>query len=142
MAHLLRRRGKARTHSPFCDGEAWGSTTPPQKSWPHSVHFSVVCARLQAFLFLSRIILTDAGTRNGRDEISPSSPSQALLKLEKSDLGCGAGGGENNVDVFRMAGLTFLTNANADDPREKGAEMFPFIHNITVHKPSVLNAKG
>ncbi|KAK9392405.1 complement C5 [Crotalus adamanteus] len=44
---------------------------------------------------------------------------KALLKLEKSDLGCGAGGGENNVDVFRMAGLTFLTNANADDPREK-----------------------
>ncbi|XP_015683531.2 complement C5, partial [Protobothrops mucrosquamatus] len=44
---------------------------------------------------------------------------KALLKLEKSDLGCGAGGGENNVDVFRMAGLTFLTNANADDSREK-----------------------
>ncbi|KAJ7398992.1 Complement C5 [Pitangus sulphuratus] len=38
-----------------------------------------------------------------------------MLHLEKSDLGCGAGGGRNNVDVFRMAGLTFLTNANADD---------------------------
>ncbi|XP_058015546.1 complement C5 [Ahaetulla prasina] len=48
------------------------------------------------------------------------SMEKALLKLEKSDLGCGAGGGENNVDVFRMAGLTFLTNANADDPRETG----------------------
>ncbi|XP_025028061.1 complement C5 [Python bivittatus] len=44
---------------------------------------------------------------------------KALLKLEKSDLGCGAGGGQNNVDVFRMAGLTFLTNANADDPKEE-----------------------
>ncbi|XP_070614673.1 complement C5 [Erythrolamprus reginae] len=47
------------------------------------------------------------------------SMEKALLQLEKSDLGCGAGGGENNVDVFRMAGLTFLTNANADDSKEK-----------------------
>lgn len=38
--------------------------------------------------------------------------------LEKSDLGCGAGGGSNNADVFHLAGLTFLTNANADDSRE------------------------
>ncbi|NWS73130.1 CO5 protein, partial [Crotophaga sulcirostris] len=43
-----------------------------------------------------------------------------MLHLEKSDLGCGAGGGWNNVDVFRMAGLTFLTNANADDSNEEG----------------------
>ncbi|NWX16425.1 CO5 protein, partial [Aegotheles bennettii] len=43
-----------------------------------------------------------------------------MLHLEKSDLGCGAGGGQNNVDVFRMAGLTFLTNANADDSNEAG----------------------
>ncbi|KAG8447546.1 hypothetical protein GDO86_014883, partial [Hymenochirus boettgeri] len=35
-----------------------------------------------------------------------------LRKVEESDLGCGAGAGENNVDVFRFAGLTFLTNAN------------------------------
>ncbi|XP_074871961.1 complement C5 [Carettochelys insculpta] len=40
---------------------------------------------------------------------------RVLLDLEKSDLGCGAGGGQNNVDVFQLAGLTFLTNANADD---------------------------
>ncbi|KAJ7406000.1 hypothetical protein WISP_136761 [Willisornis vidua] len=39
-----------------------------------------------------------------------------ILHLEKSDLGCGAGGGRNNLDVFRMAGLSFLTNANAEDP--------------------------
>ncbi|XP_036288753.1 complement C5 [Pipistrellus kuhlii] len=38
--------------------------------------------------------------------------------LEKSDLGCGAGGGRNNAEVFRLAGLTFLTNANADDTQE------------------------
>ncbi|XP_053420027.1 complement C5-like isoform X2 [Nycticebus coucang] len=35
--------------------------------------------------------------------------------LEKNDLGCGAGGGRNNADVFHLVGLTFLTNANADD---------------------------
>ncbi|XP_058158448.1 complement C5 isoform X1 [Dasypus novemcinctus] len=38
--------------------------------------------------------------------------------LEKSDLGCGAGGGRNNADVFHLAGLTFLTNTNADDSQE------------------------
>ncbi|XP_075572529.1 complement C5 isoform X1 [Pelecanus crispus] len=43
---------------------------------------------------------------------------KVMLHLEKSDLGCGAGGGRNNVDVFRTAGLTFLTNANADDSNE------------------------
>uniref|UniRef100_A0A8B9ETJ0 Complement C5 n=1 Tax=Anser cygnoides TaxID=8845 RepID=A0A8B9ETJ0_ANSCY len=45
---------------------------------------------------------------------------RVIQDLEKSDLGCGAGGGRNNVDVFRMAGLTFLTNANADDSNEAG----------------------
>ncbi|XP_006865786.1 PREDICTED: complement C5 [Chrysochloris asiatica] len=38
--------------------------------------------------------------------------------LEKSDQGCGAGGGRNNAEVFHLAGLTFLTNANADDSQE------------------------
>ncbi|XP_006191863.2 complement C5 [Camelus ferus] len=38
--------------------------------------------------------------------------------LEKSDLGCGAGGGRTNAEVFYLAGLTFLTNANADDAQE------------------------
>ncbi|XP_043726458.1 complement C5-like [Cervus elaphus] len=38
--------------------------------------------------------------------------------LEKSDLGCGAGGGRNNAEVFYLAGLTFLTNANADNTQE------------------------
>ncbi|XP_008945836.1 PREDICTED: complement C5, partial [Merops nubicus] len=45
---------------------------------------------------------------------------KVMLHLEKSDLGCGAGGGRNNVDVFRMAGLTFLTNANAEDSDDPG----------------------
>ncbi|NWU97061.1 CO5 protein, partial [Upupa epops] len=45
---------------------------------------------------------------------------KVMLYLEKSDLGCGAGGGRNNIDVFRKAGLTFLTNANADDSNEAG----------------------
>uniref|UniRef100_A0A8C6E5B4 Complement C5 n=1 Tax=Moschus moschiferus TaxID=68415 RepID=A0A8C6E5B4_MOSMO len=38
--------------------------------------------------------------------------------LEKSDLGCGAGGGRDNAEVFHLAGLTFLTNANADNTQE------------------------
>ncbi|XP_051041245.1 complement C5 [Phodopus roborovskii] len=43
-------------------------------------------------------------------------PMQRVFQaFDKSDLGCGAGGGRNNADVFNLAGLTFLTNANADD---------------------------
>lgn len=39
---------------------------------------------------------------------------QVLRHIENSDLGCGGGGGRDNADVFRLAGLTFMTNANAD----------------------------
>uniref|UniRef100_A0A8C5RYF1 Complement C5 n=1 Tax=Laticauda laticaudata TaxID=8630 RepID=A0A8C5RYF1_LATLA len=65
------------------------------------------------------------------------SMEKALLQLEKSDLGCGAGGGENNVDVFRMAGLTFLTNANADDPREKDETCTAIIRTARSLEPDI-----
>lgn len=39
--------------------------------------------------------------------------SQVLQHIERSDLGCGRGGGKNNADVFDRAGLMFITNANA-----------------------------
>ncbi|CAF94607.1 unnamed protein product [Tetraodon nigroviridis] len=39
--------------------------------------------------------------------------STVLRHLEQSDRGCGGGGGRDSADVFRLAGLTFLTNANA-----------------------------
>ncbi|XP_069097757.1 complement C5 [Pleurodeles waltl] len=38
---------------------------------------------------------------------------RVLREFEKSDLGCGAGGGKDNTDVFNLAGLTIITNANA-----------------------------
>uniref|UniRef100_A0A8C5RBB6 Complement C5 n=1 Tax=Leptobrachium leishanense TaxID=445787 RepID=A0A8C5RBB6_9ANUR len=41
-----------------------------------------------------------------------ASAGNSKRPLEKSDLGCGAGAGQDNADVFRLAGLTFLTNAN------------------------------
>ncbi|XP_062929523.1 complement C5 [Mobula hypostoma] len=44
---------------------------------------------------------------------SKVSIKKVLLDAEQHDLGCGAGGGANNADVFRKAGLMFLTNANA-----------------------------
>ncbi|XP_045052893.2 complement C5 isoform X2 [Desmodus rotundus] len=47
-----------------------------------------------------------------------TSLEKVFQALEKTDLGCGAGGGRNNADVFHLAGLTFLTNANADDNPE------------------------
>ncbi|EHB01834.1 Complement C5, partial [Heterocephalus glaber] len=43
---------------------------------------------------------------------------QLFHALEKSDLGCGAGGGRDSADVFHRAGLTFITNANVDDSQE------------------------
>lgn len=45
---------------------------------------------------------------------------QVLRKIEDSDLGCGAGAGQNNVDVFQTAGLTFLTNANIQASQSLG----------------------
>ncbi|KYO23447.1 hypothetical protein Y1Q_0005805 [Alligator mississippiensis] len=60
---------------------------------------------------MDKAIYGVAGTRK-------RSMERVMLELEKSDLGCGAGGGQNNVNVFRLAGLTFLTNANADDSKE------------------------
>ncbi|XP_018549132.1 complement C5 [Lates calcarifer] len=36
-----------------------------------------------------------------------------LRHIEQSDQGCGGGGGKDSADVFRLAGLTFITNANA-----------------------------
>ncbi|KAM5146274.1 complement C5 [Mantella aurantiaca] len=44
---------------------------------------------------------------------------RVLRKLEESDLGCGAGAGQNNVGVFQTAGLTFLTNANIQAAQSK-----------------------
>ncbi|XP_068617056.1 complement C5 [Brachionichthys hirsutus] len=39
--------------------------------------------------------------------------STVLRHIEKSDQGCGGGGGKDAADVFHLAGLTFITNANA-----------------------------
>jgi len=49
---------------------------------------------------------------------------------DKSDLGCGAGGGRDNVDVFHLAGLTFLTNANADDSQYHGKPFSTFVPDM------------
>ncbi|CAB1320241.1 unnamed protein product, partial [Coregonus sp. 'balchen'] len=39
--------------------------------------------------------------------------TRVLRHIEQSDQGCGGGGGKDNADVFRLTGLTFMTNANA-----------------------------
>ncbi|KAM4617089.1 complement C5-like [Polymixia lowei] len=43
----------------------------------------------------------------------PDPVTKVLRHIEQSDQGCGGGGGKDNADVFRLAGLTFITNANA-----------------------------
>ncbi|XP_061117126.1 complement C5 [Conger conger] len=55
---------------------------------------------------------TDAAIYNLR---APSRDPMAttLRRIEQSDQGCGGGGGRDNADVFRRAGLAFITNANA-----------------------------
>ncbi|KAM9858664.1 complement C5 [Aulostomus maculatus] len=45
---------------------------------------------------------------NYRDPVT-----MVLRHIEQSDQGCGGGGGKDSSDVFRLAGLTFITNANA-----------------------------
>ncbi|XP_076588073.1 complement C5 [Chaetodon auriga] len=45
---------------------------------------------------------------NYRDPVA-----MVLRHIERSDQGCGGGGGRDSADVFRLAGLTFITNANA-----------------------------
>ncbi|XP_037113807.1 complement C5 isoform X1 [Syngnathus acus] len=45
---------------------------------------------------------------NYRDPVST-----VLRHIEQSDRGCGGGGGKDASDVFRLAGLTFITNADA-----------------------------
>uniref|UniRef100_A0A8P4G2F4 Complement component 5 n=1 Tax=Dicentrarchus labrax TaxID=13489 RepID=A0A8P4G2F4_DICLA len=40
--------------------------------------------------------------------------TMVLRHIEQSDQGCGGGGGRDSADVFRLAGLTFMTNANAN----------------------------
>ncbi|XP_077418517.1 complement C5 [Vanacampus margaritifer] len=48
---------------------------------------------------------------NHRDPVT-----MVLRHIERSDLGCGGGGGKDAADVFGLAGLTFITNANAQPP--------------------------
>uniref|UniRef100_A0A8C1N033 Complement component 5 n=1 Tax=Cyprinus carpio TaxID=7962 RepID=A0A8C1N033_CYPCA len=46
---------------------------------------------------------------------------KVLQHVERSDLGCGRGGGKNNADVFERVGLMFITNANAKTSSAGGA---------------------
>lgn len=45
---------------------------------------------------------------------------QILPSSDNSEQDCGASGGMNNAEVFYLAGLTLLTNANADDSQQDG----------------------
>uniref|UniRef100_A0A674CVZ5 Complement C5 n=1 Tax=Salmo trutta TaxID=8032 RepID=A0A674CVZ5_SALTR len=46
--------------------------------------------------------------------------TRVLRHIEQSDQGCGGGGGKDNADVFRLTGLTFMTNANAQASQSEG----------------------
>uniref|UniRef100_A0A9J8B7N0 Complement component 5 n=1 Tax=Cyprinus carpio carpio TaxID=630221 RepID=A0A9J8B7N0_CYPCA len=46
---------------------------------------------------------------------------KVLQHVERSDLGCGRGGGKNNADVFERVGLMFITNTNAKTSSAGGA---------------------
>lgn len=68
---------------------------------------------------------------------SKDSMAKVMRVLEQSDQGCGGGGGFNNEDVFRLAGLTFMTNANAKARDPKGE----FCTDINRPKRSVNRSK-
>uniref|UniRef100_A0A8C3CRL2 Complement C5 n=1 Tax=Cairina moschata TaxID=8855 RepID=A0A8C3CRL2_CAIMO len=93
----------------------WISVLPSKKTHrPAEVLSLYMKTQFSSFVALSSIDKAVYGViGRGRRAME-----KVMQDLEKSDLGCGAGGGRNNVDVFRMAGLTFLTNANADDSNE------------------------
>ncbi|XP_014346298.1 complement C5 [Latimeria chalumnae] len=71
--------------------------------------FLSIEAEPSSFVALSSVDSAIYGVRTK----AKKSIERMLQHIEKSDLGCGAGGGKNNADVFRLAGLTFMTNANA-----------------------------
>nr|ACH56749.1 complement component 5 protein [Ginglymostoma cirratum] len=68
-----------------------------------------ISAQPNSLVALSSIDTAVYAIRKG----SKLSIEKVLLDAEKHDLGCGAGAGRNNADVFKRAGLMFLTNANA-----------------------------
>ncbi|XP_074149042.1 complement C5 isoform X1 [Sminthopsis crassicaudata] len=54
-----------------------------------------------------------------KGKLKKSMDMKRVMRIfEKSDLGCGAGGGQDSAHVFHLAGLTFLTNANAKESQE------------------------
>ncbi|XP_041050089.1 complement C5 [Carcharodon carcharias] len=67
-----------------------------------------ITAEPNSLVALSSIDTAVYAIRTGRR----ISAENVLLDAEKHDLGCGAGAGRNNADVFRRAGLMFFTNAN------------------------------
>uniref|UniRef100_A0A4W3JHS6 Complement C5 n=1 Tax=Callorhinchus milii TaxID=7868 RepID=A0A4W3JHS6_CALMI len=79
---------------------------------PGSEMTLTINSRPNSLIALSSIDTAIYSIRTG----SKISVEQVLLDAESLDLGCGAGGGKDNIDVFARAGLTFLTNANAKAP--------------------------
>uniref|UniRef100_A0A3Q3ILA5 NTR domain-containing protein n=1 Tax=Monopterus albus TaxID=43700 RepID=A0A3Q3ILA5_MONAL len=57
---------------------------------------------------------------------------QVLRHIEHSDQGCGGGGGKDSADVFRLAGLTFITNANAQPSASSMSISQPFSHTCLL----------
>ncbi|XP_045369078.2 complement C5 isoform X4 [Camelus bactrianus] len=60
----------------------------------------------------------------GIQERSKNPMEKVLQSLDKSNQDCGASDGMNNAEVFYLAGLTVLTNANADDSQQDADGLF------------------
>ncbi|XP_058550309.1 complement C5-like isoform X1 [Neofelis nebulosa] len=57
---------------------------------------------------------------NSIQERSKNNMERILQSFDKSGQDCGGSGGRNNAEVFDLAGLTVLTNANGDDSQQDG----------------------
>ncbi|KAK2491693.1 hypothetical protein MC885_014947 [Smutsia gigantea] len=67
----------------------------------------------------SWVALSSVGSAlSGIQERSQNFMERILPSSDNSEQDCGAGGGMNNAEVFYLAGLTLLTNANADDSQQ------------------------
>ncbi|XP_062937737.1 complement C5-like [Cynocephalus volans] len=70
---------------------------------------------------------------------SKYSMERVLEGLDKGDQGSGAGGGRNNAEVFYLAGLTVLTNANADDFQQNDGSFKKIIRSRREWKKKIEN---
>uniref|UniRef100_A0AAX7TRP4 Complement component 5 n=1 Tax=Astatotilapia calliptera TaxID=8154 RepID=A0AAX7TRP4_ASTCA len=93
----------------------------------HSLSFQVTPAMVPSIRVLVYYILFGEGTSElVADSVWLAVEDRCISSLLR-DLGCGGGGGKDSADVFRLAGLTFITNANTAPSTSSTSVMCPSV---------------